>query len=146
MQENSEHEKDPGREGGCLCGAVRYRTHGHASSRAVCHCRSCQLATGAAGVAWAAFERSRWKVTQGAPSEVKSSAGVTRTFCSRCGSALTYSRDSLPGELDVTIATFDCSKGLEPEFHIFVADKPDWVKLSDGLPQFQNWRSEADSD
>ena len=40
-------------DGGCLCGAVRYRLEGpplHADY--YCHCRMCQRAAGAPVVAW----------------------------------------------------------------------------------------------
>ena len=32
----------PVHEGGCLCGAVRYRVHGKPALTAVCHCTFCQ--------------------------------------------------------------------------------------------------------
>lgn len=35
-------------EGGCLCGAVRYRTEGLPVFTIVCHCRACQHRTGSA--------------------------------------------------------------------------------------------------
>ena len=36
------------REGGCLCGAVRYRVKNDPMRGGVCHCRSCQRRTGSA--------------------------------------------------------------------------------------------------
>jgi hypothetical protein len=39
-------------EGGCLCGAVRYRITGEPRSSSTCFCRSCRLASGATPVAW----------------------------------------------------------------------------------------------
>ena len=52
------------REGGCLCGAVRYEIDGEpaknlngSASVAICHCRACQRSAGAPLVAWAAFNK-----------------------------------------------------------------------------------------
>ena len=39
-------------EGGCLCGAVRYRISGSPLSSVNCHCESCRRASGAPAVAW----------------------------------------------------------------------------------------------
>jgi hypothetical protein len=33
-------------EGGCYCGAVRYRAEGQPQLEAQCHCRECQYITG----------------------------------------------------------------------------------------------------
>jgi hypothetical protein len=38
-------------EGGCLCGAVRYRLNGEIEESAYCHCRTCQRQSGAPVVA-----------------------------------------------------------------------------------------------
>ena len=35
-------------EGGCLCGAVRYRVEGEPALSSVCNCTSCQRRTGSA--------------------------------------------------------------------------------------------------
>ena len=43
-------------EGGCLCGAIRYRVSGEPLARSLCHCRSCRLGAGAPSVA----EREIW--------------------------------------------------------------------------------------
>ena len=42
-------------EGGCLCGAVRYRAQGQPNNVTNCHYRDCQQAVGAAFVTWAEF-------------------------------------------------------------------------------------------
>ena len=36
------------RDGGCLCGAVRYTAEADPTSATVCHCRDCQKFTGSA--------------------------------------------------------------------------------------------------
>ncbi len=54
-------------EGGCLCGAVRYRVNGAASYPVVCHCESCRRACGAQAVAWVTFptEQFRYRTSGG---------------------------------------------------------------------------------
>ena len=49
-------------EGGCLCGDIRYKVAGelHPDDRpSLCHCRTCQQATGAPVVPWATFNEVR---------------------------------------------------------------------------------------
>lgn len=131
-------------EGGCLCGKVRYRVSGPARNLCYCHCRSCRLAAGAHCVAWATFEADRFEVVAGELAQVRSSAPVLRSFCGACGTAIGYANERRPRELDVTLATLDDAKDLAPECHIWVSHKLPWVALTDGLPQFDEWRIQAE--
>ena len=122
--------------GGCFCGAVRYEASGTPRALCYCHCESCRRVAGSPAVAWGTFERARFRVTRGRITEFKSSAPVVRGFCERCGSCLTYSHESRPGDIDVTLATLDERARLAPTMHVWVADKLPWVSIDDGLPQF----------
>jgi hypothetical protein len=55
------------REGGCLCGAVRYRIEALPTDIAYCHCRMCQKASGAPAMAWATVPASAFAWTRGRP-------------------------------------------------------------------------------
>ena len=125
------------RAGGCLCGELRYRVEGEPRNCCYCHCRSCRLACGAVGVAWATFDVARFSFERGQPGEVRSSEKVVRQFCPRCGTSLTYTHADRPNDIDVTVATLDDAEGAEPVRHIWVVDKPTWVILNDGLPQHE---------
>ena len=72
-------------EGGCLCGAVRFRAAGPASNATLCHCTSCRRAAGAPVVAWLTFAAPRFAFTRGDPVRYRSSPLVVRSFCGRCG-------------------------------------------------------------
>ena len=52
-------------EGGCLCGAVRYRVVGDPSYAAVCHCTFCKLRTGSAFGMAAYFNEAAIEITRG---------------------------------------------------------------------------------
>ncbi|MBI5505337.1 MAG: GFA family protein, partial [Deltaproteobacteria bacterium] len=77
-------------EGGCLCGAVRYRIQGEPIVSATCQCRSCRKASAAAIVPWLHVRTHDLSFTCGEPVGFESSPSVTRTFCGRCGTPLTY--------------------------------------------------------
>jgi hypothetical protein len=124
-------------DGGCLCGAIRFRAAGPARNPCFCHCQSCRRASGAPVVAWATFPAAGFRLTRGALREHRSSEPVTRGFCAACGTALTYRHHARPQEIDVTLATLDDPGALVPESHIWVAEKISWVISGDALPQYQ---------
>ncbi|SFR94568.1 Uncharacterized conserved protein [Dyella sp. OK004] len=123
-------------EGGCLCGAVRYRTSGAPLARTLCHCRSCRRASGAAAVAWVVFRTDDFAFVEGAPAEFSSSPGVVRGFCSQCGTPLTYRRATKGDTIDVTTATLDAANDFAPTKEIWVEHKLAWACLNDTLPHY----------
>ena len=129
-------------EGGCLCGAVRYRARGEFSHSVVCHCASCRRACGAHAVAWVTFPNQLFQFTVGNPVDFQSSPSVVRTFCGRCGTSLTYQHENTPDEVDITTASLDRPDYFPPARHVWVDEKVDWVDIRDGLPQFE--RSSTD--
>jgi hypothetical protein len=127
-------------EGGCLCGAVRYRAWGTAYGITHCHCQSCRRASGAPFVTWAGFDSNKFNFTQGQPATYASSQNVLRTFCSRCGTALTYQRLDLPDSIDVTLGSMDDPEQLEPEDHTWTESKLSWIVPGDHLPSYARER------
>lgn len=126
----------PQAEGGCLCGAVRYRVEGEATAQALCHCISCRRAAGGLSVAWAVFPEAAVVFTIGAPTPFESSPGVHRGFCARCGTSLTWARDDKPGQVDLTTASFDDPERFAPTKEIWVEGRPSWVTRHPDLPQY----------
>jgi hypothetical protein len=116
--------------GRCLCGAVRYRATGAPKWIANCHCDSCRRATGAPITTYAGFAVERFAVVAGAPERFPSSPGVTRTFCRRCGSPLTYEGTRWPGEVHVLIGTMDRPQDFVPEGDAFPEERLPWVPLT----------------
>ncbi|TMG98954.1 MAG: GFA family protein [Betaproteobacteria bacterium] len=130
-------------EGGCLCGAIRYRIMGTALSRGICHCRTCRRASGAPSVAWVTFRSSDVSFLAGEPTIFRSSPPVLRTFCGRCGTPLTYRHASDPDAIDVTTVSLDIPERFAPEREIWTEDKLPWEALNDALPHYRRTRSEG---
>ena len=121
-------------EGGCLCGAVRYRIDGEPISSGTCFCRTCRKASAAALVPWIHVAAASFAFTAGRPIEFKSSPPVTRTFCGRCGTPLTYRTESYGPKIDVTTCSLDDPEAFPPIGHVWASHKLSWVRLADGLP------------
>jgi hypothetical protein len=122
------------KEGGCLCGAVRYRVTGDPLARTLCHCRSCRRATGGVSVAWAVFPAEDVVVTEGEVTEYSSSPGIYWGFCGACGGLVGYRRDSRPDHRDITTATLDDPDAFPPTVEIWTGEKIGWEMLNDALP------------
>jgi hypothetical protein len=123
------------REGGCLCGAVRFKAEGEPLNVRICHCRNCQKAMGSPFFARALFPQTALTV-EGETGHYPSSENVDRVFCKCCGTRLfSWRRNGTAA--GVALATFDDRNAFAPTEHIWVQEKPDWLKLDDGLPQYQ---------
>jgi hypothetical protein len=92
--------------GRCFCGAVRYQATQNPVGVETCYCGDCTRAVGSVVTAWAHLSADQFEFTSGEPTRFESSPGVTRTFCGRCGTSLTYHyRDGK--RVDVATATLD---------------------------------------
>lgn len=126
-------------EGGCRCGAVRYRAEGDPEHIAICHCNDCRRSAGAPMVAWAMFPQDRVDV-RGPVTEYESSPGVTRKFCGRCGTGLFYLNPEIfPGMIDIQTGTLDDAGALPPQAHIQMAEAAPWMRSVEALPKFDRF-------
>ena len=123
-------------EGGCLCGAIRYRVTAEPLARTICHCRSCRLASGAPTVAWSVFRPEDFAFVRGEPLRFSSSPSVIRSFCGRCGTPLTYQHTERPAAIDVTTATFDHPVLFPPAKEIWIEHRIEWEPVNEAIPQF----------
>jgi hypothetical protein len=123
------------REGGCLCGAVRFKAEGDPINVRICHCRNCQKAMGSPFFARALFD-PRALTVEGEMGRYPSSDRVDRVFCKACGTRL-FSWRRNGTAIGVALAAFDDRNAFAPTEHIWVSEKMDWVRLEDGLPQNQ---------
>lgn len=128
-------------DGGCLCGAIRYRIDAAPRRTTHCHCLHCRRASGAAFVTWTEFPASGFRIVSGAPSRYESRSQVTRQFCGQCGAQLTYQHANEPATIDVTTCSLDDVDAVSPEDHVWCDRMVSWVDISDGLPRYKRSRS-----
>ena len=122
-------------EGGCLCGAIRYRVMGDPVAATLCHCADCRRASGGTNVAWAVFERDAFEWLQGQPADYSSSPGIHWRFCAHCGSLVGYRRDSRPDDVDITTGTLDDPDRFPPTVEIWTGEKIAWEAFHPDLPK-----------
>jgi hypothetical protein len=127
-------------EGGCYCGSVRYRIDGSPYDETTCHCSICRRTTGAPFVSWFTVSERDFSVTAGAPTRFSSSEHGTRSFCTRCGTQLTFQSSRAPGQLDVTTCSLDDPERVPPRDHTRTSSQLSWIELADGLPWFPEAR------
>ncbi len=142
---NAEHkggreaEREGGREGGCACGAVRYRLAAAPMFVHCCHCLNCQRQTGSAFVINLLIERDLVELLNGTPQpiEVPRDDGSTQRIfrCPDCEVAV-FSEYSSEAVWFVRGGTLDEPRNVTPDVHIFTRSKVEWVKLPDQTPAF----------
>jgi hypothetical protein len=124
---------DPIHEGGCLCGAIRYRITGPIAWAAHCHCSMCRRASGAAALTWATVLAANFTFTRGKPATYRSSENAERRFCSSCGSPLTFWSAAHRGEMDVSLGTMDHPEDNPAGWHTWAKSRLSWLSLDDHL-------------
>ena len=128
------------REGGCSCGAVRYRLASEPMFVHCCHCLNCQRQTGSAFVVNLLIEADRVELLAGEPEPVdvpRDDGSTQRIYrCPACQVAI-YSEYGRPEVRFVRGGTLDDSRGITPDVHIFTKSKADWVSLPETAPAFE---------
>jgi hypothetical protein len=130
------------REGGCACGAVRYRLTSEAMFVHCCHCLNCQRQTGSAFVINLLIEGGRIELVADEPQAVdvpRDDGSKQRIYrCSACQVAI-FSEYGGPAVRFVRAGTLDDPKGVTPDVHIYTKSKVGWVVLPDGVPAFDEY-------
>jgi len=122
-------------EGGCHCGALRYRVS-KTGEAGYCHCRICQLTTGAPVLAWLHVPAGGFALIQGTPKVYKSSPRGERLFCGDCGTQLLYRGSDAPEVVDINVGSLDEPAAAPPGHHIFTASRISWFDTADDFPRY----------
>jgi hypothetical protein len=128
-----------------MCGAVRYELKSDPFDCGWCHCRTCQLNSGAPAMVFASVREGDLEWTQGAEvvKSVASSSFGHRTFCGNCGTPFLMKVDHQPETVDFSVATLDKPGEVAPGFHIFWASKVPWFNPGNDLPRYDKFRQDT---
>jgi len=132
------------REGGCACGAVRYRLASDPLFVNCCHCLNCQRQTGSAFVINVLIESDRVELLGREPVavEVPRDDGSTQRIhrCPHCQVAV-FSHYTNPRVSFVRAGTLDDPASVEPDAHIYIRSKVPWLTLPESTPSFEAYYS-----
>ncbi len=133
-----------GSEGGCLCGAVRYRLEENPMYVQACHCTDCQTVSGSAFVVNLWIEKANVTRLGDSPVSFMNIAGSGKGHeifhCKKCGTDVFSKYYASPGDdLMVRAGTLDDTSGVEPLVHIFTRSKQPWVRIPDDKPSFKGF-------
>ena len=128
------------REGGCACGAVRYRLTSDPLFTHCCHCLNCQRQTGSAFAINLLIEADRVELLAADPEPIdapRDDGSMQRiSRCPTCQVAV-YSDYGRPEVLFVRGGTLDEPWRVAPDVHIFTKSKLSWVTLPESVPAFE---------
>ena len=133
-------------EGGCQCGAIRFRTSDQALRVHACHCKTCKQRTGADYGVGVYFNEDDVEFIKGTPQVFEfrsdeSGRWIRTEFCQNCGSAISWTLELRPGVRGIAGGSYDDPDWFNIEAHIWTssarseASYPDNVKVYEkGLP------------
>lgn len=121
----------PDFDGGCQCGAVRYKVTAGPGKVNVCFCDMCKRATGAPVPSFVSVARDRvtWV---GTPAVYRSSDIATRGFCRTCGTPLYYAGDD---STTLGLAAGTANLEARPDVVFYFDQHPTWLFTLGSLPR-----------
>ncbi|APX61768.1 GFA family protein [Acinetobacter schindleri] len=124
--------------GSCLCGGIQYEVRGPLGDIIQCHCRRCRKATGTAFAINSPIAKADFYLLQGQHllKSFTTTTGVSRNFCSECGSPIYSVKADLPDVYRLRIGSLDTTIEQKPTCHFYVSSKAEWEDIHDTLAQY----------
>jgi hypothetical protein len=114
---------NPPYEGGCLCGAVRYRLDARPQTMTACHCDACKRMSGGTNLLVITAPRDDFQHLQGEVQRFRRTAESGRQSdvvrCAICGTRLWHEPQAFP-VVTIAAGTLDDSSWVVPATHIWI--------------------------
>ena len=128
-------------EGGCECGAIRYRITGEPMVVYACHCTICQAQSGSAFGMGFRITEDQFELTKGTLKSfqrVATSGQVfTNSFCPDCGTRIYHLAERSVGMVSLKPGTLDDTSWLVASHQIFTGSAQPWVVMPEGSKVFE---------
>lgn len=129
-------------EGGCVCGAVRYRVKAQPQAGLVCHCAWCQRRTGSAFAFVAYFNEADVEFLRGRMTAYEHRSDETGRwlkigFCPVCGTPVTHTTELRPGLRGISAGTLDDKDWFRVDRHIWSRSARPWVTIPEGVEVYE---------
>lgn len=130
---------DQGFSGGCLCGAVRYRSAVDPQLVGQCHCVDCRKTSATDHAVHLVIPEDALTVTgemrfYDRPAD--SGNIVARGFCPKCAAAIYSKNSGMPGMVFVRGSSLDDLEIAKPQMIVYASRAPSWSQLDPELPTF----------
>ncbi|MBI3782802.1 MAG: GFA family protein [Deltaproteobacteria bacterium] len=128
-------------EGGCQCGALRYRVTQAPIMVYNCHCTNCQRIGGGAFSTPATILEASFAFVSGTPQTIQWAAdsGTTRFgwFCRVCGCRIVHGQQPSNGILSLRTGTLDDRSWVQPVGDIWTRSAQPWVTIPPERQRFE---------
>jgi hypothetical protein len=129
------------RDGGCLCGATRYKVSGDPLRVLYCHCDDCKKQTGSPYSIVASFEKEQVtfrNIERLKTHETVGDSGnqVERIFCGQCGSPIYSKVKALKDVILIKAGSFDDMSWLSPSAELYTKDKVRCATIDSSVDSF----------
>ncbi|HEY3799351.1 MAG TPA: GFA family protein [Caulobacteraceae bacterium] len=129
-------------EGGCACGAVRYRVTAPPAYVYACHCTDCQTLTTSVFSLNALLRGEALEILQG---ELKtwvrtadSGNQIPQHVCAKCGVRIFTEAPQAPGTKTLRLGSLDDTSWLHPASSIWMKSAQPWVRMPDDTLLFED--------
>lgn len=136
-------------EGGCLCGAVRFRASQPPMRTLACHCKFCQKVTGSAYFVESMFPMSAVAFNAGNLNTYEhtsdgSNQKVYVHFCPNCGTTVSLTFERWPEIRGISRGCYDNPNAVDVSSHIWTSSAQNGTALPEGVDCFTKARSTLD--
>ena len=130
------------REGGCACGAVRYRVKSAPLRATVCRCTFCQHRTGSAFEVGVYFKPEDAELLSGTLKIYEHRSDETGRWirselCVNCGTSVTWTVEAMPDARAIAGGTFNDLHWFKIARHSWTRSAHRWVTLPPDVPAFE---------